>query len=193
MRNYIIMGLVLALVAVGGYIWVRERSIAEKDAKVAVLQAELDSVVAIVKADSAERVEREAAHQATIDSLDNIIEGAESAVVDATLESDSLAKLLRGSLSPELRVVLDSLVSAHGREREGYRTQLLAIELKVVKQDSLLNFYRDANDTLQDALTRSLDMTDYWREKSKRSPWEKPWFSAATAVGGAGLAILAFK
>lgn len=185
---------VIALIvgAVGTHI-VRERSIAKQDAEIAALRAELDSMLVVVERDSILADSLEERHKTVSDSLREVIKDAEGEAIDAQVEADSLGKALRNSLSPTLRPALDALIAVHQRERQAYRVQLAALEARVAEDDSLLAFYRESNATLRTALRSSEVLTDYWREKAKRSPWEKPWFSAATAVGGAGLAVLAFK
>lgn len=191
--RYIVGGLALGCILLGGWIWVRERSIREQEAKVAELEVALDSALAIVRDDSVQLAIKDSAHKVIRDSLETVIEEARAIGDEAAQEADSLARALRASLSPEFRPVLDRLVEAHARERTSFLAQIRVMQEIQDSTDALLADHIRAEDNLRSALRQSETLREYWKEKAKRDPWEKPWFTATTAVGAAALSFVVFK
>lgn len=186
---YLVIAFLLVVVGikVNDYL---QRDFARWEAEVA---AKTDSLAALrkrISEDSVRIVESEAELDAVRDSAREAIGVADSVASDAVSEAERLYKELVAQSPPELTPVFeawrDSWLTALRAKDEIIAEQ----ERIIVAQDSTLEQYREINADLHEALRRSEELTEFWKEKSHRS-WYEKWQVVAPVTAGLTLAGVA--
>ena len=155
--------------------------------------AKTDSLAALrkrISEDSVRIVESEAELDAVRDSAREAIGVADSVASDALSEADSLYRELVAQSPPELTPVFEAWRDSWLRAIDAKDTIIAEQERIIVQQDSTLNLYRRLNADLHDALRRSEELTQFWKDKSHRS-WYEKWQVVAPITAGATLAGVA--
>jgi hypothetical protein len=189
----LIAALIGAIVGAAGATWAKNQSIRKFEAQVAEKDAALDSLKAKITGDSIVIVEQEEKLAEVRDSALRAVEKHEVAAVEAEQEADSLYNQLVAQSAPELTPVFqawrDSWMTAITEEREA---KLQERRLRI-ETESTLDLYRKANADLHDALRRSEELSEFWKEKSKRNWWERPMFTVPATIGATILTVEVVK
>ena len=186
---YLVIAFLLVVVGikVNDYL---QRDFARWEAEVA---AKTDSLAALrkrISEDSVRIVESEAELDAVRDSAREAIGVADSVASDAVSEAERLYKELVAQSPPELTPVFEAWRDSWLKAIDAKDTIIAEQERIIVQQDSTLDLYRSLNADLHDALRRSEELTQFWKDKSHRS-WYEKWQVVAPVTVGLTLAGVA--
>ena len=186
---YLVIAFILVVVGIKVNEYLR-RDFARWEAEVAAKTDSLAELRKRITRDSLRIVEKQDELDALRDSASKAIHKADSVAVDAVSEADSLYRELLNQSPPELTPVFEAWRDSWLRALAAKDTIIAEQEKIIDAQDSMLVDYRRINADLHDALRRSEELTEFWKEKSHRS-WYEKWQVVAPVTAGATLAGVA--
>lgn len=157
------------------------------------MQAQLDSLHKIISRDSLELIALNKRIEQQRDSLNKLIDESEAARVVLAGEVKVLSDSIEGQLPDHLRPAFFRLKVAYQEQIELLEGEKIALSSVIVSQDTLIQTYTSLNADLHEALARSEELKEYWKDQAKRDWWEKPQFTAPLAVGATLVAVSAVK
>jgi hypothetical protein len=186
MRSTTVVLLIVLGIITGAVIthYVRQQSIREFEREVEAKELMLDSLKAIIYDDSVKLDTKKKEIKEQRDSLNALIKRARVKQIALGKEVKALSDSIENQLPDHLRPAFYRLRKANEQRVALLEAEIVARDSIIVSQDTLIDMYFDLNRDLHQALREETALKDYWREKAKRSPWEKPWFTGASAALG---------
>lgn len=160
----------------------KERSIAKFEREVAAKEAHLDSLRTEIAVRQANYDSMKAQIEAERDSIEELYAAAKATAAQLSEDIEDLADSLMNQLPPELQPAFLELQHLHAQRIAAKDAQIIALNQIIIRQDSLIAAGEELNGRLQTALTESVELRDFWKDKAKRDWWEKPLFTIPATI-----------